>query len=65
MMAYYSILGLSYGGYYALFSDSYLTMCYVGVAHWAMMTSVQDVVHPEGKGKDKGKVSIRYLRYDS
>jgi len=25
MMAYYSILGLSYGGYYALFSESYLT----------------------------------------
>jgi len=57
MMAYYSILELSYGGYYALFSESYLTLwlrrgCALG--HDGLKASVLDVVHPEGKGKGKG-----------
>jgi len=37
MVAYYAVLGLSYGGYYALYNESYLTFAYVEVAHLAMM----------------------------
>jgi len=56
MMACYSILGLFYGGYYALFSEFYLTFwlrrgCALG--HDGLKASALDVVHPEGKGKGK------------
>jgi len=56
MMACYSILGLSYGGYYALFSESYLTFwlrlgCTLG--HDGLKASALDVVHPKVKVKVK------------
>ena len=58
MMAYYSILGSSYGAYYALFSEFYLTFwlrrgCALG--HDGLKASALDVVHPKGKVKGKGK----------
>jgi len=58
MMTYYSILGLSYGRYYALVSESYLTFwlrrgCTLG--HDGVKASALDVVHPKGKRKGKGK----------
>ena len=57
MMAHYSILGSSYGGYYALVNESYPTFwlrqgCALG--HGGLKASALDVVHPEGKGKGKG-----------
>ena len=61
MMAHYCILGLSYGGYYALVSESYLTFWLrrgCALDHDGLKALVLDVVHPEGKGKGKGNPTL-------
>ena len=67
MTAYYSILGLSYGVYYALVSESHLTFwlrrgCALG--HDELKASALDVVHPEGKGKGNPLHSCNRYLYD-